>query len=419
MLFQEPKKNEKFSIQKFWAIIIVSSLILGALAGAVTSFLILQNLDQLVGDNGLKIKKVETEKITLLEEESATIDVVKTASPSVVSIIVSKELKDIYSSTGPLDDYFNLGPFGFRFEQPQPELAPEKGEQKQEIGGGTGFIISEDGLILTNKHVVIDEEADYTVLTNEGKKFEAEVLARDPINDLAVIKIDADDLQPLALGDSDNIEIGQTVIAIGNTLSEFRNTVTRGVISGIGRRVEAGGSLGYSEVIEEAIQTDAAINPGNSGGPLLNLQGQVIGISTAISRAGQLVGFAIPINEAKQVITSIEKYGKIVRPFLGVRYVMINKKMAEINDLPVDYGALIVQGNNPDILAVVPGSPADKAGLAANDIILQVNEQKIDQNHSLGRVLARYVPGDEIELKILHDGEEKNVQVELVERAID
>nr|MBD3359325.1 trypsin-like serine protease [Candidatus Buchananbacteria bacterium] len=418
MFFQEPKKNAKNFKQRFLVLVIVLSLILGALAGAATSFLILQNLDQLVGDNGLKIEKVKTEKISLLEEESATIEVVKTASPSVVSIIVSKELKDIYSSTGPLDDHFNLGPFGFRFEQPQPQL-PENGEQKQEIGGGTGFIISEDGLILTNKHVVIDEEADYTILTNEGEKFEAEVLARDPINDLAVIKIDADNLQPLALGDSDNIEIGQTVIAIGNTLSEFRNTVTRGVISGIGRRVEAGGNLGYSEVIEEAIQTDAAINPGNSGGPLLNLQGQVIGISTAISRAGQSVGFAIPINEAKQVITSIEKYGKIVRPFLGVRYVMINKKMAEINDLSVDYGALIVQGNNSDVLAVVPGSPADKAGLAANDIILQVNEQKIDQNHSLGRVLARYAPGDEVELKVFHDGEEKTVKVQLVEREIE
>jgi serine protease Do len=418
MLFQEPNKKNKFLNQKIWGLIIILSLTFGGLAGAGASFFILQNLDQLVGDNGLKIEKVETEKVTLLEEESATIEVVKKASPSVVSIIVTKQLKDIYSSTGPrsFDDFFDFGPFGFRFEQPQPELSPETDKQEREVGGGTGFIISKDGLILTNKHVVIDEKADYTVLTNEGKKFEAEVLARDSINDLAVIKIDADNLQPLDLGDSDNIEIGQTVIAIGNTLSEFRNTVTRGVISGIGRRVEAGSRLGYSEVIEEAIQTDAAINPGNSGGPLLNLKGQVIGISTAISSAGQLVGFAIPINEVKQVITSIEKYGKIVRPFLGVRYVMINKKMAEINNLPVDYGALIVQGSGPEIVAVVPGSPADKAGLEANDIILQVNEQKIDQNHSLGRVLANYEPGDEVELKILHDGEKKTVKVTLVER---
>jgi len=424
MLFQEPKKQSKKLMQKNIIAVIILSLVLGGVAGGITSLLIWQNIDKFgfsfTNENGLKIEKIETEKITLLEEESATIDVVKKVNPSVVSIVITKELKNIYSSTGPssLDDLFEFGwPFGFQFEQPEQPEQPESGSgRKTEVGGGTGFIVSEDGMILTNKHVVLDEEAEYSVITNDGQTYEAKVLAKDTMNDLALLKIEASGLTPLVLGDSDKIQIGQTVIAIGNTLSEFRNTVTRGVISGIGRRVEAGGSMGFSEVIEQAIQTDAAINPGNSGGPLVNLKGEVIGINTAISGSGQLIGFSIPINEAKRVIESVQKYGKIVRPFLGVRYTIINEKIAEANDLPVDYGALLIKGRTAEELAVVPGSPADKAGLVENDIILEVNSQKIDENNSLGRILSRYNPEDEIELKILHEGEEKTVKAVLEER---
>ncbi len=423
MLFQEPQKEEKSFSQKFLILVIILSLIFGGVAGAGATFLIFQNLDKfgyIVNmDNGLNLQKVETEKISLIEEDSATIDVVKQSSPSVVSIIISKQLKDIYGSNG--SDIFNNPffqfniPFNMPNTQPQTPQSDNDENQTQEIGGGTGFIISEDGLILTNKHVVVDEQAQYTVVTNDGQRYEATVLAKDPINDLAVVKIEASGLTPLTLGDSDQLQIGQTVIAIGNTLSEFSNTVTRGVISGINRRVEAGGQ-GFSEVIEEAIQTDAAINPGNSGGPLLNLKGEVIGINTAISQSGQLIGFALPINEAKQVVESIKQYGKIVRPFLGVRYTIINKQIADANKLSVDYGALIIKGNNTEELAVVPGSPADKAGLVENDIILEVNGQKIDDNHSLARILAQSSPGDEVELKIMHDGEEKTVKAILTER---
>jgi serine protease Do len=422
MLWQESKKeNKNFMLNKL-VVVVILSLVIGSFAGGVTSLMIWQNIDKFgfvfENEDGRKIQNIETEKITLLEEESATIDVVKRVRPSVVSILITKELKNIYNSTGPnnLEDLFEFGwPFGFRFEQPeQPDVAPG---QKTEVGGGTGFIVSSDGLILTNKHVVLDEEAEYTVITNDGQTYQAQVLAKDSINDLALLKIEADNLTPLGLGDSDNIEIGQTVIAIGNTLSEFRNTVTKGVISGVGRRVEAGGSFGFSEVIEQAIQTDAAINPGNSGGPLVNLKGEVIGINTAISGSGQLIGFSIPINEAKKVIESVTKYGKIVRPFLGVRYTIINKKIAEVNELPVDYGALIIKGKTAEELAVIPGSSADNAGLEANDIILEVNGQQIDNNNSLGRILAQFNPGDEVELKILHDGQEKTVKVILEERA--
>ncbi|OGY42139.1 MAG: hypothetical protein A2Y67_02025 [Candidatus Buchananbacteria bacterium RBG_13_39_9] len=421
MLFFEQNKKEKNG-NKLIITVIIISLILGGISGGAATLLVLKNLNSfgfLIGNNNgqAMLQNLEQEKIVALDIESATIEVVKNAQPAVVSIVISKKLKDIYAGNSPdFQDLFNFGwPFNLKLNQTEP-LTPDQGEQKKEIGGGTGFIVSEDGLILTNKHVAIDGEAEYTVITNDGQKFEAKVLARDPINDLAVLKIEANNLKPLALGDSDNIQIGQTVIAIGNALAEFRNTVTRGVVSGINRTVEAGGAEGFSEVIEEAIQTDAAINPGNSGGPLLNLKGEVIGINTAISQSGQLVGFAIPINEAKQVIESIKKFGKIVRPYLGVRYVIINKQLAESNNLKYDFGALIGKGQTAEELAVMPGSPADKAGLVENDIILEINGQKIDQSHSLARMLARYNPGDEVELKISHQGEEKTVKVNLIER---
>jgi serine protease Do len=409
---------------KFLIMVILCSLIIGGLAGAGSSYLFLQNLDKLglaqKENGGLKFEKVE--KVVEQDIESATINVVKEAQPSVVSIIISKKLSQLNAMTLPQDlfnQFFGGSPFELEIpNQIQPNQATPKsnGEQLQEIGGGSGFIISDDGMILTNKHVVADAEATYTVVTNDGQKYLAKVLGRDSVNDLAVIKIEAKGLKPLKLGDSDKIEIGQTVIAIGNTLSEFRNTVTRGVISGVNRRVEASGFSGFSEILEEAIQTDAAINPGNSGGPLLNLKGEVIGINTAINQAGQLVGFAIPINEAKQVISSIQKYGKIVRPYLGVRYILLDDQIAKANDLKINYGALVISGRSASDLAVVPGSPADKAGIVENDIILEVNGTKINENHSLSRLLSNYNPGDEVSLKIWHKGEEKTVKVKLVER---
>jgi len=403
LIDHEPKTNKQ---NKILFLAIILSIIFGFASGGLASYLISQQANFSHIDNVPE----QTRQTVNLIEESATIDVVKNASPSVVSIIISKDSKDIYQNQQPFFNDF----FGFNFPQIQQQT-PQVPEGKQEIGGGTGFIVSQDGMIITNKHVVMDDTATYEVITADGDKYDAEVMAKDTINDLAIIKIDAHDLKPLTLGDSDNIEIGQTVIAIGNVLSEFRNTVTKGVISGINRKIEAGGSNGFSETIEEAIQTDAAINPGNSGGPLLNVKGEVIGINTAVSNSGQSVGFAIPINEAKKVIDSIEKYGKIVRPFLGVRYMMINEQNAKLNNLPVDYGALIIRGSNNEI-PVVPGSAADKAGIVENDIILEVNGQKIDEDHSLVRELSKYNPGDEVELKVYHDGDEKTVKVKLEER---
>jgi serine protease Do len=348
-------------------------------------------------------------------EESATIDVVKKASPSVVSIIISKELSKLYGKTGrnimPFDNFFDFGfPGDFQFE-PAPQ-----GNGKQRIGGGSGFIVSSDGLIVTNKHVVEDAEAEYTVVMNDGKEYQAKILAKDPVNDLAIIKIDAQNLAPLPLGDSGALQIGQTVIAIGNTLGEYRNTVTRGLVSGINRVVEAAGSLdGGFEVIQEAIQTDAAINPGNSGGPLLNLAGEVIGVNTAVSRAGQSVAFAIPINSVKKSVESVKKNGRIVRPWIGVRYHLIDEEVAKKNNLPVQEGAIIVGDVSRKEFGVIFGSPAEKAGLQEGDIITKVNGEKIGVGHALSNAIMKYNPGDEVLFTVLSKGKEKEVKVRLEE----
>lgn len=415
----------KSSIKSIIFITLLLSFIVGGLTGgligAVTGGLSSQYFLPWIKENILSQKAIEREtgeRIVKIEEESATIETVKRVSPSVVSIVITKDLSKYYNFTGPeifpFEDFFG-SPFNFKFSFPQKE-AP-KGENKQQVGGGTGFVISEDGFILTNKHVVADEEADYTVILNDGRKFKAEILARDPILDVAVVKIKVENLPVVELGNSANLQIGQTVIAIGFALGEFRNTVTKGVVSAIGRTVIASGAQG-KELLEEAIQTDAAINPGNSGGPLLNLSGQVVGINTAISREGQLIGFAIPIDPVIKIITSVKKYGRVIRPMLGVRYKIITEEIAKTNNLPVDYGALVTRGDKPEEIAVLPGSPADKAGIVENDIVLEINDQKLDEDHNLTKEIAKYEPGDEIELKILSKGKEKRVKAKLEERKL-
>lgn len=359
-------------------------------------------------------------KIIKIEEESAVISAVEKVSPAVVSIIVTKDLPVVeryYSDPFGGSDFFRQF-FGddmddfFGFGAPQYR---QKGTEKKEVGGGTGFIVSTDGHIITNKHVVYDKEAEYTVLMNDETKHTAKVLARDTITDLAVLKIETKDLPVVEFGDSSNLKVGQTVIAIGNALGEFRNTVSTGVISGLSRSVTAGGAGFGSEQLIGVIQTDASINPGNSGGPLLNLAGQVIGINTAMAVGAENIGFAIPINEFKNTINNVKEHGRIIRPWLGVRYAQINKTIAEDNKLEVDYGALIVRGEKRTDLAVIPGSPADKAGLEENDIILEINGTKINGKNPLAKAIAKFKPGDEITLKILHKGEEKEVKVKLDE----
>ncbi len=248
--------------------------------------------------------KPSSEVYKPIEYEVRVINAAKTASPAVVAITISKNVPIIEQC--PYNPFSNLPPefqqfFGQNLKFYQP---CQKGTKLQEVGGGSGFIISADGLILTNKHVVQDTAAEYTVLTNDGKKYSAKVLARDPNIDIAVIKISASNLPTIKLGDSDSIQVGQTAIAIGNALGEFRNTVNVGVVSGLSRNITASGGGGLTETIHNVIQTDASINPGNSGGPLLNLRGEVMGINTAIAQNAQSIGFAIPINQVKEIISN-------------------------------------------------------------------------------------------------------------------
>lgn len=417
-------KNKKYLLQLF-SVAIVSGLAVYLLTGflAHASFTdYLQKLFPVLGQD-------QTNKTTATvpaaqpyssedPHEAAVIKAVEEASPSVVSVIISKDLPVVeqcqVNPFGDLPPEFQqfFGGNGLNFTEPCQNSGKT---QKQEIGGGSGFVISSDGMILTNKHVVSDEKAEYTVLTNDGKKYDAKVLARDAVQDLAVLKISASNLKPLKIGDSDSIKLGQTAIAIGNALGEFRNTVSVGVISGLYRTITASDNLGGSaENLAGLIQTDAAINPGNSGGPLLNLKGEVIGIDTAIASDAQSIGFAIPINKAKSAIESVKKNGKIVTPYLGVRYLAIDDQLAEKENLSVKRGAL-VRGSQ-DGPAVVKDSPADKAGLKAEDIITEVNGVKIDENNSLSELIQNYQVGDKINLKVLRDGKEIDIGITLEER---
>lgn len=365
---------------KFVVMFLVLSFVMG-LVGGTGALLVLSSSKTLKDKLGidlqnLNINRTQTEKL-VLEESSAVIDSTKKVSPAVVSIISTQNVMDFF------------------------------GQVQQQQAAGTGFIFTNDGYILTNKHVGSDTNATYTVFTSDGKKYDGKVVAQDPLNDLAIIKIDGKGLPVVDLGDSDKLEVGQWVIAIGNALGQLQNTVTVGVISARERQLTAGGFGDQTERLENLLQTDAAINPGNSGGPLVNLKGQVIGINTAVASGAQSIGFAIPINTAKTAITSFQKQGKIVRPLLGVKYVMITPDLSKSENLPVDYGAIIADGG------IVSGGPADKAGLQARDIITELNGDRIDSKNPLGSKIQQFNPGDEIEITYLRNGKEQKTKIKL------
>ena len=362
-----------------------------------------------------------TVKQNIIQEDSAVIDAVDKSSPAVVSIIISKDVskvQDFFSNPFDFPNFFDpFGSVGGLGQNGGNQQGPSQGgTQKQQIGGGSGFLVSSDGMIVTNKHVVSDTTADYTVLTNDGKEHTAKVLARDPVNDLAVVKIDGTGYPTLSFGDSDSVKIGETVIAIGNSLGEFSNTVSRGIISGLKRTVTAGSGMGDTENLSNIIQTDAAINPGNSGGPLININGDVIGINVAMAQGAQNIGFAIPGNQIKKIVDQVKSTGKISEPYIGVRYVPVDDTLKQQNNLPYNYGVLVIRGQNITDLAVIPGSPADKAGITENDIILEVNGTKLDDKTSLADLIGQHNVGDTITLKVWHKGQEKDAQVILEER---
>lgn len=339
---------------------------------------------------------------------------VQHANPAVVAIVISKEVPKYKTSyqqqADPFAQFFGgASPFG----NIQIPVQTPDGTEKQKVGAGSGFIISPDGLIVTNKHVVADKTADYEVELSSGKKYSATVLARDPILDVAIMKITAYGLPYLTLGDSDSLKLGQSVVAIGNALGQFQNTISVGVISGLSRSITAGDGGGMSEALSHVIQTDAAINPGNSGGPLLNLSGNVVGVNTAIVQGSQNIGFALPINSIKSVIESVQKTGKIVRPYIGVRYQTVTPELKSANNLSVDYGVIVKGDGSKNLLAVIPGSPADKAGIVENDIILEIDGVKINADSDFAQTIRGHKVGDAVLLTVLSKGSQKKVTVVL------
>ena len=339
-------------------------------------------------------------------EKSPIINIAKKVCPAVITVVISKDMPKI--------EGFYFLPYGGQ-KLVLPKI--EKGKtEKTKIGGGSGFIISSDGYIFTSNHVVGDKEADYTIIFEPKKKYSAKVISRDPLNDIAILKINAKKLPYLEFADSDKIELGETVIAVGNALGEFHDTVSTGVVSGLSRYITAFSGFNHqSERLKGLIQTDAAINPGNSGGPLVNIEGKVIGINTAVVMGAQNIGFAIPINYANKNFEEVKKYGKIRRAFLGVKYVLLNKELSKKNKLPVGYGALVIRENLGEP-AIVKGSAAEKAGLKEFDIILECKGEKINDKNPLSHILQKAKINEEITLKILRIKKEKTLKVKLTEQ---
>jgi S1-C subfamily serine protease len=336
---------------------------------------------------------------------SPIVSVAKKVCPAVITIVVSKDVSRV--------EGFYFVPLG-----DQQTVVPkiDNSQEKTKVGGGSGFVISPDGYIITCSHVVDDVDASYTAIIDPEHKYECQVLAKDPLIDVAILKIDARKLPYLKMGNSETIQLGEPVLAVGNPMGEFDDTLSAGIVSGLSRKITAyGGSKMQETSLRGLIQTDAAINPGNSGGPLVNMRSQAIGINTATVMGAQNLCFAIPVNYAKKMLEEVLKYGKLKRPFMGIRYVILNAEIAQANKLPVDYGALIVRETFGEP-AVIPGSAAALAGLKEYDIILEFGGQKISNQRLLTDILQDCKIGDEIPMAVLREGKILKLGIRLLER---
>jgi serine protease Do len=370
----KPATNKKQNHEHSLFSIITMSVLFGFLGGFLATSLIAEEKIVSSTDN-VQIVSAESEAITEIARE---------VSPSVVSIAVETT---------------TTSSFFFR------DFVQE--------GAGTGIILTEDGLILTNRHVVPEGATNVTIILSDGTQYDdVEVVDRDAFNDVAFLQInDANGLTPAKLGDSSVVEVGNKAIAIGNALGQYANTVTSGIISGIGRPVVASDGDSYDS-LNNLFQTDASINPGNSGGPLVNINGEVIGLNTAVAGNAENIGFAIPINDIKSAIVSVQEQGRIVKPYLGVRYISLTPDVAEALELSVSHGAYLATSSGD---AVVPDSPAEKAGLREEDIITKVNDKEIDESNTLSTLLSEYAVGDEVALTVMRGEEELIIKATLEE----
>lgn len=336
-----------------------------------------------------------SQNLKVVKEDAIVIDVVKNVGPSVVTI-GAIGIPSFQNSP-------RFDPFGL-FTPPQ-DTTPQN---PQEEYIGSGFVLKKEGVIVTNKHVVSDASLKYIVVDSKGNKYTVTNVYRDPLNDIAILKIAGvppTGLPEIKLGNSSNVQVGQTAIAIGTALGEFRNTVTTGVVSGLSRGITAGSVFeGFVERLDNVIQTDAAINPGNSGGPLLNSSGEVIGMNTAIAQNGQNIGFAIPINTIKESLSNFDQTGQFNRPYLGVAYAVVSQQAALLNDVP--QGAYVQQ--------VVAGSAAHKAGIKPGDIITKVDGIKITEENLLATSIAKKKVGNDITVTIYRNGKESDIKVTLL-----
>ncbi len=383
------------------AILLFVLFLAAAATGALADRLfVLKPLDAITKRTTTGMQSTADGTVHIVDEQSAVIDSSQRVSPGVVTVAITKQQRILRQSP-----FQGFDPFGIFGNQGFTQDTGKTREIKQDIG--SGFVIDKEGLIVTNKHVVSDPDATYRIITKDDKEYEVQKIYRDPINDLAILKVDAV-LPQIELGDSDQLKVGQFVIAIGTALGEFRHTVTTGVISGLGRGITAGDGFAMAEKLDNVIQTDAAINPGNSGGPLLNAQGQVIGVNVAVAEGANGIGFAIPINVIKESLKNFEATGKFSRPFLGVQYRVIPKQTALLNDVPA--GALIID--------IVEGSPAQKSGLTQGDVIVKfdgVDLTAATDENTLSSQIAKKKVGDAVSIEYVRDGKKSTLSVTLEE----
>ncbi len=363
-----------------FSVLLVATMSTGYISGAVGGYISASQVVQ---------REMETQKYA--QDLQAPVDPCEEAPGKCIPDLVDRVMPSVVSIDILAKNGITQDPFGDKTNNTST---------REQVAGGSGFFVSSDGLVVTNRHVIAGKDYEYEIVTSDGRTYPAQVLAIDTVLDLAVLKVEGGGFPALELGDSDEARPGQSVIAIGNTLAEFQNSVTMGIISGLNRRLWAGGTDEVSaEILEEAIQTDTPINPGNSGGPLIGLDGLVIGVNTAVGEA-QSLGFALPSNAVRRVVDSVKQFGRIVRPWIGIRYDM------EAN------GARISK-STVEQPSITPGSPADKAGLKDGDLITTFEHEAVDIDHPIGGRLANYNPGDSVVLAVKRGDQVIEIQLML------